>query len=153
MHAALWEAVRAGLIFRLESAYTFLHDRIQQGAYSLIPEGTPCRSAPAHRARAAGRRMKTDELTEHLFEVANQFNRGAALLVDRDEQAQVATLAMGPGAGQGSAAYASAVAHFKAGMALLDERDWGSHYELTFTLWLERAECEYLSGNFEKPKN
>jgi len=25
-------------------------------------------------------------------------------------------------------------------MALLDERDWGSHYELTFTLWLERAE-------------
>src|SRR5712671_87659 len=35
-------------------------------------------------------------------------------------------------------------------MAVLDERDWGSHYELTFGLWLERAECELLSGNFEK---
>src|SRR5260370_21692122 len=35
-------------------------------------------------------------------------------------------------------------------MALLDERDWGSEYELTFSLWLERAECEFLSGNFEK---
>jgi len=36
-----------------------------------------------------------------------------------------------------------------AGMALLDERDWGSQYDLMFSLWLERAECEFLSGNFE----
>src|SRR6266852_8106313 len=34
-------------------------------------------------------------------------------------------------------------------MALLGERNWGSQYELTFSLWLERAECELLSGNFE----
>ena len=39
---------------------------------------------------------------------------------------------------------------FAAGMALLDERDWSSQYELTFSLRLERAECEFLSGNFEK---
>jgi hypothetical protein len=25
----------------------------------------------------------------------------------------------------------------------------GGQYELTFSLWLERAECELLSGNFE----
>src|SRR5260370_75846 len=35
-------------------------------------------------------------------------------------------------------------------MALLDEGDWGSHYELTFGLWIERAECEVRRGNFEK---
>jgi PAS domain S-box-containing protein len=35
-------------------------------------------------------------------------------------------------------------------MALLDEKDWTSHYELTFGLWLERAECEFLTGNFDK---
>src|SRR5260370_9041939 len=34
-------------------------------------------------------------------------------------------------------------------MALLDERDWGSQYQLTFSLWLERAECEFLTGNFD----
>src|SRR6202048_2536810 len=37
-------------------------------------------------------------------------------------------------------------------MELLDETDWGSHYELTFSMWLERAECELLSGNFETAK-
>ena len=34
-------------------------------------------------------------------------------------------------------------------MALLDERDWDGHYELMFRLWLERAECEFLTGNFD----
>ena len=35
-------------------------------------------------------------------------------------------------------------------MALLDDHDWDSQHELTFSLWLERAECEFLSGNFEQ---
>src|SRR6202007_979202 len=35
-------------------------------------------------------------------------------------------------------------------MALLDETDWDSHYELMFNLRLERAECEFLTGNFEQ---
>ena len=76
MHAALWEAVRAGLVFRQENTYKFLHDRIQQAAYSLIPE--------EHRAEVhlrIGRvllaSMTADELAEHLFDVANQLNRGA----------------------------------------------------------------------------
>jgi hypothetical protein len=29
LHATLWEAVHAGIVFRLESAYKFLHDSIQ----------------------------------------------------------------------------------------------------------------------------
>ena len=35
-------------------------------------------------------------------------------------------------------------------MALLDESDWSSHYELAFCLWLERAECAFLIGELEK---
>ena len=147
MHAALWEAVRAGLVFRQESAYKFLHDRIQQAAYSLIPE--------EHRAEVhlrIGRvllaSMTADELAEHLFDVANQLQSGRrTLLVDRDEKAQVATIDLRAGRkAKASAAYASACVYFAAGMALLDERDWGSQYELTFSLWLERAECEFLTG-------
>jgi predicted ATPase len=75
------------------------------------------------------------------------------LLIDRDEKAQVATINLRAGRkAKASAAYASACAYFSAGMALLDEGDWGSQYELAFSLWLERAECEYLSGNYDEPE-
>jgi predicted ATPase/signal transduction histidine kinase len=149
MHAALWEAVRAGLIVHQGNSYKFLHDRIQQAAYSLFPE--------EHRAAVhlrIGRKllasMTANEFTEELFEIASQFNRGATLIADRDEKAQVATINLRAGRkAKASTAYASARAYFAAGMALLDEKDWGNQYELTYSSWLERAECELLSGNFE----
>ena len=74
-HAALWEAVHAGLVFREDGAYRFLHDRVQQAAYSLIADEE---HADVHLriGRALLASMTTDELTEYLFDVANQFNRG-----------------------------------------------------------------------------
>src|SRR6266404_4678933 len=149
IHASLLEAARTGLILRLEGAYAFLHDRIQEAAYALISEGE---RAGAHLriGRVLLASMTADQLAEHLFDVANQLNRGAALLIDRDEKVHVATIDLRAGRkAKASTAYASAREYFSAGMALLDERDWSSQYELTFSLWLERAECELLSGNFE----
>ena len=146
IHAALWEAVRADLVVHQDSAYKFLHDRIQQAAYSLIPDE---QRADVHLriGRVLLASMTADELAEHLFDVANHFNRGATLLVDRDENAQVAAIELRAGRkAKASTAYASACVYLVAGMALLDESDWDSHYDLTFSLWLERAECEYLTG-------
>jgi predicted ATPase len=69
-------------------------------------------------------------------------NRGATLLVDRDEKAQVAMIELRAGRkAKASTAYASACVYLMAGMALLDESDWDGQYDLTFSLWLEHAEC------------
>jgi predicted ATPase/transcriptional regulator with GAF, ATPase, and Fis domain len=150
IHAALWEATRTGLILRLDGSYAFLHDRIQEAAYALIPKGERV-GAHLRIGRVLLASMTPDGLGGHLFDVANQLNQGAALLRDRDEKVHVATIDLTAGRkAKASAAYASAGGYFSAGMALLDEGDWGRHYELTFSLWLERAECELLSGNFEK---
>jgi predicted ATPase/signal transduction histidine kinase/GAF domain-containing protein/CheY-like chemotaxis protein len=148
-HAALWEAVGAGLMVQQGNSYRFLHDRIQQATYSLFPE--------EHRAAVhlcIGRKLLTsmtaDELTEQLFEVANQLNRGVTLIVDPEEKAQVAAINLRTGRkAKASAAYASALEYFAAGMAMLEDQDWIRQYELTFNLWLERAHCELLGGNFE----
>jgi PAS domain S-box-containing protein len=150
MHAALWEAVRAGLVFHQDSAYKFLHDRIQQAAYTLIPEQ---QRAEVHLriGRALLASMTANDLTEHLFDVANQLNRGAALLVDPDEKARVAAIELRAARkAKASTAYTSACTYLSTGMTLLGREGWKSRYELAFGLWLERAECEYLSGNFDE---
>ena len=149
VHAALWEAVHAGLVFREHSAYKFLHDRIQQAAYTLIPEE---RRAEFHLriGRLLLASIPVHSLAEHPFDVANQLNRGAARLVERDEKKQVAAINLRAGRkAKASAAFASASVYLAAGMALLDESDWDSQYELMFSLRLERAECEFLTGNFD----
>src|SRR5580700_6799406 len=147
IHAALLEAVHNGLILSLDGSYAFPHDRIQEGAYALIPE-----SARPEVHLRIGRvllsSMAAVDLAEHLFNVANQLNRGADLLVDHEEKVQVATIHLRAGRkAKAAAAYTSARAYFAAGMMLLDEADWSSQYELQFNLWLECAECELVCGN------
>ena len=142
--------MRESLIVRTGGTGKFLHDRIQQAAYSLIPEAE---RAGVHLriGRVLLANLTADELAEHVFDVANQFNRGAALLIERDEKAQVAALDLRAGRrAKSSAAYASACVYLAAGMGLLDDSDWASHYELMFSLWLERAECEFLTGRFDQ---
>jgi PAS domain S-box-containing protein len=149
LHTALCEAVHAGFVFREDSAYKFLHDRIQQAAYSLIPDEHRA-DVHMHIGRALLASMTADELSEHLFDVANQLSRGAGRLIDRDEKAQVATINLRAGRkAKASAAYASAREYFSTGMALLEERDWSNQYELMFSLRLECAQCEVLTGNFD----
>ena len=94
--------------------------------------------------------LSAEMFTERLFEVANQLNRGSALIVDREEKVQAATINLRAGRkAKASAAYASAGAYLASGMVLLDEGDWSSQYELTFDLWLEHAQCDLLNGDFE----
>jgi PAS domain S-box-containing protein len=150
IHTALLEAVRTGVILRLEGSYAFLHDRIQEAAYALIPESE---RAEVHLriGRVLLATLTADGRAEHIFDVANQLNRGAPLLIDHDEKVRVAAIDLKAGRkAKASAAYASAHAYFAAGMALLDDRDWSSEYEVTFGLWLECAECEFLTGAFDR---
>jgi PAS domain S-box-containing protein len=147
---ALAAAVRESLIVRTDDTGKFPHDRIQQAAYALIPEAERA-GVHLHIGRVLLANLTADELAEHVFDVANQFNRGATLLIERDEKAQVAALDLRAGhRAKSSAAYASACVYLAAGMGLLDDSDWASHYDLMFSLRLERAECEFLTGHFDQ---
>ncbi|HEY2403407.1 MAG TPA: serine/threonine-protein kinase PknK, partial [Steroidobacteraceae bacterium] len=85
IHAALWQAARTGLIVQQEGSYTFLHDRVQEAAYALIPEGE---RAAAHLriGRVLASRTVPDELEEKIFEIVNQLDRGAAVIELQEER-------------------------------------------------------------------
>jgi PAS domain S-box-containing protein len=146
VQAALWEAVRQELVERLDGAYRFTHDRVQEAAYSLIPDAS--READHLRiGRLLAARTPPEQLEEAIFEIVNQLNRGAALITLRDEREQLAELNLLAGQrAKASAAYASALTYLSAGAALLPEDSWERRHELTFALELNRAECEFLTG-------
>jgi PAS domain S-box-containing protein len=147
MHGDLREAVRTGLVLHSERAYTFLHDRVQEAAYSLIPEAA--RGAAHLRiGRLLASRTAPAQIEEKIFEIVNQLNRGLHLIKSPEERERVAELNFIAGRrAKSSTAYASALAYLAAARALLTEETWDHNYELVFAIEFNMAECELLTAN------
>src|SRR4029077_20554667 len=146
VHSDLHEAVRVGLVLRSEDSYRFLHDRVQEAAYSLIAEKS---RAEAHLriGRLLAAHTPPDQQEEKIFEIVNQLNRGAALITSREDREQLAKLNLIAGKrAKASTAYTSALNYLIAGAALLADETWERRHELAFQLELHRGECEFLTG-------
>lgn len=145
----LWEPVREGLLLRSEGVYRFAHDRVQQAAYSLIPE----EQRPEIHLRLGRRllsRASEDEVHEHIFDIVDQLNRGAPLITDPPEKARLIALDFLAGKrARASVAYEPARSYLAQAAALLSPDAWTTQYEDTFALYLERSECEYLACHFD----
>ena len=143
----LQNALRTELVVPAEGSYRFLHDRVQEAAYSLIPEA---QRAAAH--LRIGRLLLThtpvENREEGIFEIVNQLNRGIALITSRDQKEQLAELNLIAGKrAKVSTAYVSALNYLVAGTALLSDGGWNQRPDLMFALELNRAECELLTGD------
>ncbi len=147
MHDQLWEAVRAGLIFRTETSYRFLHDRVQEAAYSLIPEQL---RAQTHLriGRILAESTPQERLEEAIFDIVNQLNRGSRLITEASEREQTADLNLIAGKrAKASTAYDSALKYLHAGRSLLSEDAWEHNYDLVFSIESLIAECELLTAD------
>ena len=147
MHGQLWEALRAGLIFRSDDSYRFLHDRVQEAAYSLIPQEL---RAEAHLriGRLLAAHTPPEKLQDGIFEIVNQLNRGSHLIASGEDRKRVAELNFIAGRrAKASTAYASALKYFTAGRALLTQETWEDNYELIFSIEYLMAECELLTAD------
>lgn len=144
--AVLLEAARQGLVERLPGGYRFVHDRVQEAAYSLIAEEE---RAAVH--LRIGRRIVAEtppaKRDEAIFEIVNQLNRGSALLLNVEERDQLAEFNLiAANRAKASTAYELALKFFVAGTAMLTEERWERRRELAFALELGKAECEFLTG-------
>ncbi len=142
MHEQLWNAVRTGLILRTETSYRFLHDRVQEAAYSLIPEPQRAR-AHLRIGRLFKRNTPPERRDEAIFDIVNQLNLGAGLMTDATEREEAAALNLiAARRAKASAAHASALRYLHAGRALLEEEHWDRAYDLIFSIEYLMAECE-----------
>jgi predicted ATPase/signal transduction histidine kinase len=130
--------------------YKFFHDRVQQAAYSLIPED---QKGSTH--LKIGQRLLNNtspaEQEERIFDIVNHLNVGWELIIQQAERDKLAELNLLAGQkAKAATAYSAAVEYFNVGRKLLAIDSWQSQYKLTLILHNEAVEATFLSGDFEQ---
>ncbi|MBW4617354.1 MAG: AAA family ATPase [Desmonostoc vinosum HA7617-LM4] len=166
---ALWKALQEGLILptsqvykffqdaeasdtesTVNPTYRFLHDRVQQAAYSLIPaelkEATHLKIGQLLLQNRA-----TAEQNSQIFAIVNQLNRGIGLVTQPSARYEIAHLNLLAGQkAKVSTAYVAALNYLGIGIQLLAFDCWQSQYDLTLAIYQEAVEAAYLSSNFDQ---
>ncbi len=172
---ALWKASQAGLIVPTDQiykffqsteqieigtepadtkhtvnpSYRFLHDRVQQAAYSLIPS---TQRLATH--RQIGQRLYANtreaDLDASIFEIVEHLNIGLPLVSKASEKLELAKLNRLAGRkARASFAYESALSYFTTGIELLPASSWEDHYDLILVLYEGASESACLVGHFD----
>ena len=130
--------------------FTFAHDRVQQAAYELMPaadrEAIHLNIGRLFRNAASGEVASTQ-----LFDIANQMNKGQALLETSAERVELARLNLRAGElAKSSTAYDSALSYLDIGLSLLPQERWETHHTLTFAVTKMLAEVQVVLGRYEQ---
>lgn len=146
----LLEALQAGFVYQENTNYIFLHDRVQEAAYQLIPtEDRP--KVHLNIGRKLLSLSAPEDLSDVLFDIVTHFNHGIELIADAQEKEKIAELNAAAGRrARASIAYKTALNFFATAASLLPDGSWNSHYEFQFALLLDWAECESLCGAFDR---
>lgn len=167
---ALWQALLDGFLVPLDAAYRcvtaelenenegvsvsyrFVHDRIRQAAYSLLPE-----SERDHVHLTVGRWFLARQYDEEdLFEIVNHLNRGAHLMEEAVERIRLAELNLAAARkAKLSIAWEPAYHYLRHALYLLEStvaepgQIWENHYQLTQDIHLHAAELACLLGEYD----
>ncbi|BAY87230.1 multi-sensor signal transduction multi-kinase [Calothrix parasitica NIES-267] len=129
--------------------YRFLHDRVQQAAYSLIPDHQK-QITHFKLGQLLLESFSLQEREEKIFDIVNQLNFGLDLIVTKSQKEGLARLNLIAGKkAKISTAYVAAFKYFAVGRDLLGEEGWHFDYELTLALYEESAETAYLNTDFD----
>ncbi|MEH2139665.1 trifunctional serine/threonine-protein kinase/ATP-binding protein/sensor histidine kinase [Nostoc sp.] len=172
--ASLWKALQEGLVLPTTEVYKFfqynghdsdlnplncnvqvpiykfLHDRVQQAAYSLIP-GEHKQFTHLKIGQLLLQNTSDSQQEERIFEIVSQLNRGILLITQPTERQQLAQLNLNAGRkAKEATAYVAAIHYFYSGMQLLTINSWEIAYELTRSLYEEAAEAAFLNNEFDQ---
>ncbi len=130
--------------------YKFIHDRVQQAAYSLIPQDQQ-KALHLEIGLLLLNNIPVSQREENIFQIVNHCNIAVELITDKtkyDELAQMNLLAGRKALA--STAYPAALRYLTTGIKLLTPDSWVKEYDLSLALYETAAEAAYLAGEFEQ---
>ncbi|MDT9188576.1 MAG: AAA family ATPase [Limnospira sp. PMC 894.15] len=166
---ALWKALQEGLIipttkiykFFTQSenqelfnsaanpTYRFLHDRIQQASYSLIPDHQK-QATHLQIGQLLQHNLSPTEVEEKLFDIVGHLNLGHGLITDTQERETLAQLNLSAAQkARNSTAYVAARNLVETGLELLADDCWESQYQLALNMYVTATETAYLNADFD----
>ncbi|MBD2494247.1 ATP-binding sensor histidine kinase [Nostoc sp. FACHB-280] len=166
---ALWKALQEGLVLPISDVYKFylgkenqalaqenqenvrykfLHDRVQQAAYLLIPEDKK-QETHYQIGQLLLEHTSLEKQAENIFDIVNHLNIARELIATKFQKHQLAQLNLMAGEKALTAtAYSAAAKYFHNGVKSLDTDSWQSDYRLTVSLYESAIKAEYLNINF-----
>ena len=162
---ALESAISVGLIVQLDKTklpissihsgkgkviFKFSHDRIQQAAYSLIPENEK-KGLHWRIGKLLMDHIPKEQHEQRIFDIVNQLNFGVDHVLNQEEKMHLASLNLiASKRAKASAAYEPAYRYLSTGIQLMDKNCWLTHYELSLSLYVEGAEAAFLIAKFKE---
>ncbi|MEH1885174.1 AAA family ATPase [Nostoc sp.] len=131
------------------ASYKFLHDRVQQASYSLIPDEQK-QATHLKIGQLLLHSSSEVELEEKLFDIALHLNQGIELITQPQEREDLAQLNLKAGQkARNSTAYTAARVYLQTGIELLTANCWQSQYQFTLKLYVAATEAAYLNADLD----
>ncbi len=171
----LYEAIQSGLVLPANENYKFLeldikyegiaefkflHDRIQQAAYTLIPLEEKSK-VHFEIGNFLLKNASEQGLEDNLFDIVNHLNQGIVHTPKEDKVKYAQLNLRACTKAKSSAAYETAIDYAKVALKLLkqpikkeevsdqDSNEWKENYDLLFHLYFEMAEASYIDTKYE----
>ena len=129
--------------------YRFLHDRVQQAAYSLIAEEQK-QATHLKIGQQLLQRLSAEEQEEQLFAIVNHLNQARELILENSEREMLAQLNLKASHKANHAvAYEASRRYCYEAEKFLTDDSWETHYDLRFDLAIATIKSEHLNYNLE----
>jgi histidine kinase len=135
---------------KLVSSFKFMHDRVQQAAYSLIPESERDK-VHLQTGRILLANTLPEDLSDAAFNIIGHFANSLYLITDKEEKKRLAKLFLLAGQkAKDSTSYDLSVIHLTNALNLNTDFGWKAEYQLTYDIYIALGESEFLNNNHDK---